>query len=34
MCRRIFEQMERFPIDIIVNYGMQTAIFNSFFKGY
>ncbi len=22
-CRRIFEQMERFPIDIIGNYGMQ-----------
>lgn len=24
-CRRIFEQMERFPIDIIGNYGMQYA---------
>lgn len=22
-CRRIFEQMERFPIDVIGNYGMQ-----------
>lgn len=25
MCRRIFEQMGRFPIDIIGNYGMQYA---------
>ena len=25
MCRRIFEQMGRFPIDIIGNYGMQFA---------
>ena len=25
MCRRIFEQMNRYPIDIIGNYGMQTA---------
>lgn len=32
MCRRIFEQMERFPIDIIGNYGMQTAIYNSTLK--
>lgn len=24
-CRRIFEQMEHFPIDIIGNYGMQFA---------
>ena len=24
-CRRIFEQMEHFPIDIIGNYGMQYA---------
>ncbi|MBQ7334971.1 MAG: HAD-IIB family hydrolase [Clostridia bacterium] len=24
-CRRIFEQMEHFPIDIIGNYGMQAA---------
>ena len=24
-CSRIFEQMERFPIDIIGNYGMQYA---------
>ncbi len=24
-CRRIFEQMGRFPIDIIGNYGMQYA---------
>ncbi len=28
MCRRIFEQMGRFPIDIIGNYGMQTALYN------
>ena len=28
MCRRIYEQLERFPIDIIGNYGMQTAIYN------
>ncbi len=28
MCRRIYEQMERFPIDIIGNYGIQTAIYN------
>ena len=27
--RRIFEQMERFPIDIIGNYGMQYARYNS-----
>lgn len=26
--RRIFEQMNRFPIDIIGNYGMQYARFN------
>jgi len=24
-CRRIFDQMEHFPIDIIGNYGMQYA---------
>lgn len=29
MCRRIFEQMGRFPIDIIGNYGMQYAEFDS-----
>ena len=29
MCRRIFEQMGRFPIDIIGNYGMQTALYNN-----
>ena len=28
MCRRIFEQMERFPIDILGNYGMQYAEYN------
>lgn len=28
-CRRIFEQMEQFPIDIIGNYGMQYAKYNS-----
>ena len=27
-CRRIFEQMGRFPIDIIGNYGMQYAEYN------
>lgn len=27
-CRRIFEQMNRFPIDIIGNYGMQYARYN------
>ncbi|MDD6159889.1 MAG: HAD-IIB family hydrolase [Oscillospiraceae bacterium] len=26
MCRRIYEQMERYPIDIIGNYGMQRAV--------
>ena len=25
MCRRIFEQMRRFPVDILGNYGMQYA---------
>ena len=28
MCKRIFNQMGGFPIDIIGNYGMQTAIYN------
>lgn len=28
-CGRIFEQMNRFPIDIIGNYGMQYAKYNS-----
>lgn len=28
-CRRIFEQMERFPIDIIGNYGLQFAKYNN-----
>ena len=27
-CRRIFEQMKHFPIDIVGNYGMQTALYN------
>ena len=27
-CTRIFEQMKRFPIDIIGNYGMQVARYN------
>lgn len=27
-CRRIFEQMNHFPIDIIGNYGMQRAKYN------
>ena len=29
MCRRIFEQMGRFPINIIGNYGMQTAVYDN-----
>ncbi len=28
MCRRIFNQLNGFPIDIIGNYGMQTAIYD------
>ena len=28
-CRRIFEQMDHFPIDIIGNYGMQYAKYNA-----
>lgn len=28
MCRRIFNQMEGFPIDIVGNYGMQYAEYN------
>jgi len=28
-CRRIFEQMEHFPIDIIGNYGMQYAKYDA-----
>ncbi len=28
-CRRVFEQLNRFPIDIIGNYGMQYAKYNS-----
>ena len=28
MCRRIFNQMEGFPIDILGNYGMQFAKYN------
>lgn len=28
MCRRIFNQMDAFPIDIIGNYGMQLAKYN------
>lgn len=28
-CRRIYEQMNRFPIDIIGNYGMQYAQYNA-----
>lgn len=27
-CRRIFNQMDSFPIDIIGNYGMQYAVYN------
>ena len=28
-CRRIFEQMDRYPIDIIGNYGMQYAVYDA-----
>ena len=28
MCRRIFEQMEHYPIDIMGNYGLQFAQYN------
>ena len=28
-CRRIFEQMEKYPIDIIGNYGMQYAEYDA-----
>lgn len=28
MCRRVFNQMDEFPIDIIGNYGMQSALYN------
>ena len=27
-CRRIFDQLRHFPIDIIGNYGMQVALYN------
>lgn len=27
-CRRIFEQMDKYPIDIIGNYGMQYAVYS------
>ena len=27
MCRRIFEQMDHFPVDILGNYGMQYALY-------
>ena len=29
MCKRIFDQMEAFPIDILGNYGMQYAEYNA-----
>lgn len=32
MCRRIFNQMEQFPIDIIGNYGLQCGTYNSITK--
>ena len=32
MCRRIFEQMGRFPIDILGNYGMQYAEYDEDLK--
>ena len=28
MCRRIFNQMGQYPIDIYGNYGMQMAVYN------
>lgn len=28
-CRRIFEQLDRFPIDVIGNYGLQYAKYNT-----
>ncbi len=28
-CRRIFEQLDRFPIDVLGNYGMQYAKYNA-----
>ncbi len=28
-CRRIFEQMNRYPIDIIGNYGMEGAVYDA-----
>ena len=28
LCMRIFEQMNRYPIDIIGSYGMQVGIYN------
>lgn len=31
-CRRIFEQMNRFPVDIIGNYGLQCAEYNDAIK--
>ena len=32
MCRRIFNQMQQFPIDILGNYGMQYAKYNAKIK--
>ena len=29
MCRRIFDQMDHYPIDILGNYGMQYAEYNA-----
>jgi len=29
MCRRIFDQMDHYPIDIIGNYGLQYAVYNA-----
>ena len=28
MCHRIFNQMGRYPVDIVGNYGLQTALYN------
>ncbi len=28
-CRRIFEQLGRYPIDVIGNYGLQRAVYNA-----
>ena len=32
MCRRIFEQMDHYPIDILGNYGNQPQLFKLFLQ--